>query len=166
MENISISQLTNEAQVGRSTFYRNFDELIDILTWKSDDSFSDVLKRYIDLPHNPEKMEYLGFVRFIFNYWYNNSEVFEILISINRVDIIYKSFNRASPMVVEYMQEKGYYNDEISPVERSYFLSMRISILIGTLSAWISGGKKEDPDEIVAILGKEILDYKKMKVLF
>jgi len=42
-EKISITELVDRATVGRSTFYRNFDEIADILYWKCDQQLSDML---------------------------------------------------------------------------------------------------------------------------
>lgn len=163
IDKINITQLVNTAAVGRSTFYRNFDMPLDILKWKADLNFKGVLNSYIHSKKNEK--DYFGFIRYVFTYWEDHSDVFESLINLRRMDIIYNSFNNASPIIINYMTQK---NDlkNVNPVEFQYFLAMRIGILVSTMVTWINRGKKETPDEIVVILGKEVIQYKNMKVLF
>lgn len=148
-EQISITELSARATVGRSTFYRNFDEIADLLYWKCDQQFADVLQRYLREVHPSGQP--LGLPQYMFGYWMEHSEVLETLLSIRRIDIIYDCFARNSAIVLQPLQKQN----PIPPEEYQYFLSIRIGIFIGVIEAWLRGGKKETAQQLAQMLGRQ-----------
>src|SRR5574344_953512 len=84
-EDISISDIQKYSYVARTTFYRNFDSISDILYWKCDICFRQVLSEF---SLSDFKNEFNLLDRY-FSYWMEHSEILEELIKINRMDIIY-----------------------------------------------------------------------------
>lgn len=164
LNDISVSKLVKKAMVGRSTFYRNFDNILDVLVWKADSYFQAVLTDYIDRA-NEGSNDQADFIRHIFAFWEKHSAVLEALIKVNRLDLIHDSFTRASPVIIDYMKRKNTPND-LTPTELRYFLSIRISILIGTISTWVRDGRRESPEEIAQILEKNARHLSKMNILY
>lgn len=146
---ITITDIHKVSSLSRSTFYRNFDSLIDVLKWKSDQSFEKLFNSYIK-NINPTKPHQL--ITFFFNYWFNNSEILEILLHINRQDIIYNSFINKSQIITNYYKEK------VSlPINNyDYYIAIRVGIFISILMTWIKNGKKESAQEITKIILEQL----------
>lgn len=139
-DKLSVSEIVNVAEVGRSSFYRNFDSLIDVLTWKCDLSFADVIKGYLSRSHNENE----GMLNYVFSYWSSHSEVLETLLSIKRMDIIYESFFNSS---------KGILPSQ----EQEYFLAVRIGIFIAVFDTWLRHDKKETPEQLSQLVNQALI---------
>lgn len=83
----------------------------------------------------------------------NNSDILELLISINRQDIIYACHMKNA----ELLHEKYGNAPGLSNVNGNYFMAVRTGFTISILTAWLSGGRKESPDEIVEIMKEQLL---------
>ena len=169
-EKVSITQLVKNAQVGRSTFYRNFDEPIDILQWKAESYFKQVLTDYVAEQKEREEAgegepDSNSLIRYVFEFWSTRSDVLEALMRLNRIDLIYEAFQKASPIVLDYLADKNEIKG-MSKRQVAYFSEMRTSIFIGTMATWLRGGKKESGEEIAQMLADSVDQLTKMKVLF
>lgn len=145
VEFITITDLQKTSHVARSTFYRSFDNLSDVLFWKCDSCFSEVLGGYDPQGFKNE----LELVRDYFTYWFTHSEILELLIKINRQDIIYSCHMKNAELL---QQQFG----KIPGVDSNYFMAIRTGFTISVLTAWLKGGRKENPDEVVKILREQL----------
>ena len=153
-ELITITDLQKTSHVARTTFYRSFDNLSDILFWKCDSCFSEVLGSYDPSIFKGE----LELVHHYFSYWFTHSEILELLIKINRQDIIYSCHMKNADLL---QQRFG----KIPGVDPNYFMAIRTGFTISVLTAWLKGGRKETPDEVVKIIrGQLLLLAKEAKV--
>lgn len=148
IDEISITELVTFAGVGRSTFYRNFDNIVDILNWRCDLNFAKVIEDYYVVGSKSN----ITMTEYIFDYWYNNSEVIEKLLAINRIDIIYDSFIKNSKTFAAKINVTSIKN----AIAEEYFLTIRIGIFISVMKVWIENGKKESPKQLSALLTKQI----------
>ncbi len=145
-DKVKISDVTKASTVSRATFYRNFDQVIDILYWKCDRMFHELLTSYVEL--NPTLDEAESLIRYVFAYWMQHTDILEVLIKQNRIDIIYNSFLKNAEIVMNHIYE----NSSISKLDYEYFMASRVGIFIGTIQTWIKNGKKESLDDLVNIL--------------
>lgn len=160
LTDVSVTALVKQAQVGRSTFYRNFDEPLDILRWKCDSSFREVMERF-DRKRHRETVGRLDFIHDVFAYWEQNYEVLESLISNKRIDII----QNASSVITDYLKEVA----DPLPIGSTYYqyaINLRISILVGMMITWIERGRKESATEITQILLKNLEEIPNMPILY
>ena len=145
---ITISDLQRASSVARTTFYRSFDNISDVLYWKCDTSFHEVLAGY-----TPEKFptEY-ELARHYFDYWMSHSDILELLLQINRQDIIYACHLKNAELLRErYGDILGF-----SKKHANYFMAIRTGFTISFLTVWLRGGKKESPDEIIEIIREQL----------
>ena len=82
---ITITDVQHASTVSRSTFYRNFDCLEDVLALLCDRGFQAVFTEYNALP--PAQRGSLA--KAVFQYWFRNSAVLEALVQIHRTDILF-----------------------------------------------------------------------------
>ena len=147
-DKITISDLQKASSVARTTFYRSFDNISDVLYWKCDECFREVLGEYRPDAY-PDEIE---FARHYFGYWMGHSDILELLIRINRQDIIYACHMKNA----ETLHER-YGNLQGAPMTHgNYFMAVRTGFTISILTAWLEGGRKETTEEIIEIVGEQL----------
>lgn len=146
---ITICDLYKTTGIARTTFYRSFDNISDILYWKCDKCFYESLNYY----NFNKNINELNLAEYYFNYWINNSKILELLTKINRQDIIYSSHFKNA----ELLKEKYGELENINNKHNKYFITIRTSITIGILTTWIQDGKKENLKELLEIIKEQLL---------
>lgn len=136
---ITVTDIQRRSTVSRSTFYRNFDCLTDVLELLCDRGFEELFK---DGFSGSLKTE-------VFNYWFDNSAIPEALVEIRRPDIFFDSFRRCAARLDSLHFLAG------DPVRYDYFVSMITSVMMGILVTWIEHGKRETREELAGILADE-----------
>ncbi|MDO4154071.1 MAG: hypothetical protein Q4E21_04380 [Clostridia bacterium] len=145
---ITVTDLQKTSGVARTTFYRSFDNLSDILYWKCDTCFQEAFDDC-----TPDVfMNELDLAKHYFSYWMEHSDILELLIKINRHDIIYACHAKnADDLQKRYGEPLG-----IPIVHSDYFMAIRTGFTISILTAWLKDGKKETPDEIGEIIKEQL----------
>lgn len=148
-DKITITDIQVTSSVGRATFYRNFDNLIDVLKWKCNQSFEELLTLHIKKYNEDSKQQLL---LDFFEYWFHHSDILELLLSINHQDVIYNSFVNNSHIITNYYKEK------LSlPIQNyDYYIAIRIGIFIAILITWLNNEKKETPNEVINIISEQL----------
>ncbi|MFI3249896.1 MAG: TetR/AcrR family transcriptional regulator [Eubacteriales bacterium] len=158
LEEIHISDLEKVSTVSRSTFYRNFDSIVDVLQWKCDLEFSTMLNQFISSPieTRPE-----GFLHFFFTYWFEREQLIQIIFEQHRIDILYQSLLTNSYILEEYFKEISHKNSC-----GIYYFPMRIGLIISIFITWFQNGKQETPEEICAMLMEHLEELNGLDVIF
>lgn len=149
-EKITISDIQRESTVGRATFYRNFDGLIDVLYWKCDCCFQEMASMF--LVNEAYQSNRAGMLNCFFDYWSKNSEILEQLLSINRIDIIYECHYKNSFGITEFFTQIQPFPD----MDYEYFMALRSGVFIAMLLVWIKRGKKESLSQLRSIFSEQI----------
>lgn len=153
LNSISIKDLVEEAGIGRATFYRLFDSLEDVLHYKCDAAFEDLLhyiQQYRESEHLAGPTNSFSLLKPLLRFWYLDSFIIELIIKVNRLDILLTNvenifllmFNQLDPHTSNNFQEE-------------YFISIRSGILFNILVTWIKNKKDIPPDILADILIKQ-----------
>lgn len=145
---ITISDLQKASGVARTTFYRSFDNIADIPYWRCDTCFHEVLVENVSEMFADE----MEFAKKYFIYWTKHSDILDLLIKINRQDIIYDCHMKNA----EILQKRFGALKDLPASHGNYFMAIRTGFTISVLTAWIKGGRKESPDELVEIIQEQI----------
>lgn len=142
---IKITDVVSDAQLGRSTFYRLFDTLDDVLHYKCDQAYTNCalsMKRIFLDPLNTSLST--SFFLPFFKYWYYNFEIVELLIRAKREDILKQSFRKmVDDLRLEYPEvEIEHYN---------YFIEIRAAVSIAILSEWVKTNRQLSPETLFEI---------------
>jgi len=141
---IKVSEIVEQAQIGRATFYRNFDAQEDVLRWRCDqvlDELIPYLRSFVRAqpgtgPTSPLKP--------ILRFFYLDSTIIELLIKAERIDIFQvafqKRFERLGPRIVALLDLPEDYI--------KYWLALRTASLFSLLVQWVKGGKRQAPDDL------------------
>ena len=147
-DQITVSDLQRASGVARTTIYRSFDNISDILYWQCDTRFHEALFSYEPTPQASE----IDLAQHYFKYWMTHSDILELLMRINRFDIIYAChMKNADDMAAQYGALPNF------PMEHgNYFIAIRTGFTISILTAWLRGGRRETPEEIVEIIHEQL----------
>lgn len=132
-EEITISDIQQYTGVSRSTFYRNFDTMDDVLRLKCDLVFEDIFSRRTLLP--------LCVV--CFEYWYDNNLVMEKIMRTGHINFITLALKER----VE--KDSSLARKFSSDADLEYFSSMLSYAMVGFLATWIERGKKESKAQML-----------------
>ena len=130
---ISISELVNKAGVGRASFYRKYTCKEDVL---SQYIFEKLEQWKKDFDSNPSG----DFVVSLFNYFYENKELYLLLYKANLSNLLYEGIRIASGINSP--------PDNIS----TYRVATFAGILFGVADEWMRRGMIETPEELHSIL--------------
>lgn len=141
IEHITITDIKNECGVSRATFYRLFDNVIDVLEMKMD---------YFILLYKKDLLQSQDHISTFYNFWNNHSDFIYIL-SKQQEHILKKLF-------IKHFYQTSYNKLDV------YLFEVQISVMTGLLSKWVERGKQETVDEMIKIT-KQILNNT-LKLLF
>lgn len=138
-EEISVSDIQRCSTVSRSTFYRHFDSLEDVLALLCDRGFQEILSSGGDSVPAPAAM---------LHYWYTHGELLDAVVKAGKTELFRDSFSRslAATRAAELL-------DADSP-EFDYFTSSIAYTMIGTLATWIRRGRRESEEQLMQALLK------------
>ncbi|NDJ75787.1 MAG: TetR/AcrR family transcriptional regulator [Chloroflexi bacterium] len=141
---ITVKELVEAAQVGRTTFYRNFDEIVDVLHMRCDQVFEGLVRYIQEYRQTHTHDSGTQLLKPVLRYFYLHSELLELLMKAKRGDIAQESFRRLvapfKPMFrMVYGVEEAYVD---------YILAIRIGAITSILTHWIETGKQQAPDEL------------------
>jgi AcrR family transcriptional regulator len=146
---ITVTNLVEAAKVGRTTFYRNFDEIEDILHMRNDQVVEGLVGYLKEYRQQHAIDTGIALLKPVLRYFYLHSEIIELLILANRIYIFQQSFRRLSEPFKSMLS--SFYGVEIEYVE--YLIAMRTGAITSILTHWIRTGKRLAPDELADKLG-------------
>lgn len=147
-DQITVTDVQKASGVARTTVYRSFDNLSDILYWRCDLCFQEALHSVqpADSPSELKLME--GY----FTYWTEHSDILKLLIDINRQDIIYACHMNNAELLAQSYGELP----EMDETNARYFIAIRTGVTISILKAWLDGGCKETARELMTMLRTQL----------
>lgn len=145
-EQITVTDVQKATGVARTTIYRCFDNLSDILYWRCDLAFREALHsaRPTGKPNEWELM------RGYFAYWTEHSDILKLLMDIGRQDIIYTCHLKNAALLEQFYGTLP----GLDEVDRRYYMAIRTGVTVSILKAWLDSGCKETAQELVHILCK------------
>lgn len=140
-DRISVSQICQEAGVGRSTFYRLFDMPVDIIQWCCDTNSKAQCEALIS-----ERKDVIAYP-FDFNlrYVFEHPQALELACKVGRVDIAEASFNRYNSDLLKALQDTYH----ISNTDLEVSTLIVASVITASFKHWLDNGKKETVDVIL-----------------
>lgn len=147
-DRVSISDVQRTSTVSRSTFYRNFDCLDDVLVLMCDKGWTEAFSKGKKDPQSA-----------VFEYWFHHSELLEVLVDIRRTDILFDSFRRTAASL-----------EALKPLVKDsatydYFISVIASVIMGILVTWVEHGRTESEKELKKRLKGSFVAMLKLGIL-
>lgn len=126
LSEITITDIKNDCGVSRSSFYRNFDNILDPMAMKLDQFIKDYMEKSASVDTSDH-------ILFFFEYWDYHSDFITILSTQGFGHVITEAFKKATPDI------------------NKYDIAVRISIMSTLLITWSKNKKKESPQEMAKI---------------
>lgn len=139
INDISVCELVNLAQVGRATFYRNFTSIKDILIKHEDVLATEFNNDYENIQHKSAT----SFLYELTKHYIKNKKFYITLYKQNLTEIIKKAIEK-------------HINKKITPknTAEKYGLNFLIYGLYGWILAWLDDDMKSTPDELLVLMKK------------
>lgn len=142
---ITVTDVQKASGVGRATFYRLFDNITDVLSYRCDNIFEKVGREYNGINKYNSKETSLRFIR----EWMNNKTLLKAIVDSNRIDFIYNSHTKYIGKNIEF-----FFPDLVIREERLNYLLMTMTACISAcLGAWLKNGAVETAEQLQAELG-------------
>ncbi|MEL6149890.1 MAG: TetR-like C-terminal domain-containing protein [Chloroflexota bacterium] len=142
---IKVKELVEASHVGRTTFYRNFDTIEDVLRLRSDQVFEEMIDAIIAYVEEHGNESHVILLKPVLRYFYTHSEIIELLMQADRLDIAMASFHRA---IAPYKARAQAYYSGINDAYVEYATTIRVGMVTNILVQWIETGKQQPPDEL------------------
>lgn len=139
-ESVTISDIQRVSGVSRSTFYRNFDRMEDVLALMCDRVFEEAFAS-----------DYSNISEAVFRTWFRHADMIEAVVGIGRGDMLYASLRRCSEKL----------RPDI-PALLDYLASIIASSMMGIMITWVERGKKESEEELKGVI---LQSFKAMKFI-
>ncbi len=138
---ITVTELTEAAGVGRSSFYRNFDSLEDVAVSCVNRMYSEYFKEKPANPNAYKKANFSFFLRERYRFVKKHKDVFNVL---HKNGILYNALVKMNPDI-----KKQFLVADIT--ESRYFSAMIMGFSAGVIEEWVAGGMKESPEKLSEI---------------
>ena len=135
-QQISVTEICEEAAIGRKTFYRNFEVKEDVIDFQLDMMLADYKEELTTLSFEQYLYHHFAFVQ-------RNADYFITLYKNNLSSFAYEKFSDLLPDTMPIWS--------IDPIEQEYRSAYIISGIEAIQRVWISRGCLESIDEVVAI---------------
>lgn len=149
---ITIKELAKKAEISRTAFYNNFNNLDDVLKYIYQRAHKQIFKeKYSQLEYVYSDEHILDMISF----FDKNSKLLLVLIKWNLIELIAK-YN--TEIVLSYTQ---HYKNKFIREHAFYFISYYHGSLFNICTYWITNGKQES----IEILFKIIKEFEKIKFI-
>ncbi len=143
---ITITDIQRASGVGRSTFYRLFDNISDVLTYICDTQFT----FSIDELKTIKEFSKEDFAKEMIRSLMKNEEVILSVTKSGRLDIMFNSARSNALTLRKLIMEQYDLNDEqlLTDSQLDYFVASFLCTVMSCLGVWISHGRVETVDEV------------------
>jgi AcrR family transcriptional regulator len=141
---ITVTQLVQAANLGRTTFYRNFDEIEDILRLRCDQVFDELITYIVKYQQEDHSRSRGAKLKPLLRYFYLNSDIINLLLQAKRLDILQDSFRERSHV----LKVRAAQLTQMAEEHIAYVVEIRINVMIAILAHWVKTGKRQAPDDL------------------
>ena len=149
---ITITEIASAAQLGRRTFYRNFDSKEDVL----DMYIQRLVGEYIDLLKEEELLTIHNGAKVYFTFWGKHLDFLILMEKNNLLHLLLQRYNQYLPMIHKEVNKnkKEAFNGRML----EYVLAFSAGGFWNMLVKWIHEGAKETPDDMALLIGTILSD--------
>jgi AcrR family transcriptional regulator len=141
---ISVTDLVEQAQIGRATFYRSFDAQEDVLRWRCDQMLDELIPYMTGFARSQPGTGGNSLLKPLLRFFYLDSTIVELLIAAERIDILQVAFQER----FEDLRPKAAALLDVPKEYVSYWFTLRAAATVSVLIQWVKGGKRQAPDDL------------------
>lgn len=144
---ITVTELTDLADVNRSTFYLYYKDIFDMLEQIENELFDDFSVAFEEFSKDIATYDNMSsFFTFVFEFAQENAEICKILLG---PDGDYSFIEKFKKVI---KQSQPHLGIEISPLDLNYFRPFVISGYIGVIQQWLEDDMKVSPKDMAVFV--------------
>ncbi len=157
-DSISITQITQTANIGRATFYRNFDSVDDVLVYEIDKKFK-MLQNFIQNFRGDPTMG-RSMLRLTIEFWDIHADLIELLQSADRTYLLF------SPMCSIIREYKDFFaGEKYDKPDMDFIIELRAHVITLIVSKWIASGKLITCQQLIKLAIEQVKRAAEINVL-
>ncbi|MBR2522471.1 MAG: TetR/AcrR family transcriptional regulator [Coriobacteriales bacterium] len=146
LDYINVSDIQKQSTVSRSTFYRLFDNIMDVLAYMCDQMVDATTRKADEIFESSRREAMLS----IISNGMENSALLQVLVENNHVDILYRSYLKHAEDIVKQVDSDLTTDDAVAQ-----YLIHDMPIFVSSMfHTWVSRGQRETPEELYEIFKK------------
>jgi len=145
---ITVTQICQEAELSRRTFYRLYNTREEILN----EYMSTLAEEFICMVADTAPRHYTEVAAIYFEFWTQHEIFLNLLKKNNMLEIIYRISGEIAPVVFEKVKP----DMKIDDMTRSYLLSYSLGGLNGMLIRWVEEGMELSSEQVKTILDRAL----------
>ncbi|WP_353106456.1 TetR/AcrR family transcriptional regulator [Acetoanaerobium noterae] len=160
-DHVSITDLTQRANINRGTFYLHYQDKYDLLEKFENEVLDDINKNAENYIKSIKDIDFLGedfsneikpFINKIFTYIKENYIIMKVILG-PKSDMRFQ--NKIKKALNILLTEKGwdnYFDSQNTFVTKNYFISYLVSAHIGVIRQWIDSGMNESAENMAEMI--------------
>lgn len=154
IDDITVSEITENAEVARKTFYRHFASKENILDEYWDNVCQDIKTK---INESGNEVEILQAIRIILHSCYENREFLFALCRSDLQGFLLKKWNLALPELHEFFMDRIHHFPQTeNQLELDYLLTFNVGGVFNIVMKWIDDGMEQSPDELADTIEKVV----------
>lgn len=137
---ITVTDVQKISSVGRSTFYRLFDNTSDVLSYLCDDVFEQARREYATMSSLSLNETTMIFIK----KWMDNKLLLKAITASNRLDCLYSAHTK----YLGKEKDKFFPNVDLSGPQTEYLMMTMTACVSACLTAWLKTGAKENAEQL------------------
>lgn len=148
INDITVSDIQRSSTVSRSTFYRNFDGIDDVLSLMCDRCFEEAFASGLETVSEA-----------VFRKWFEYGTLLEAVVQIRRTDILFNSLRRSAAHLpaLQGIIDAADFGD--------YLISIITSTMAGIFVTWIEHGRHDSEQELMNKVKKSFGTLTALKII-
>ena len=162
-DHVSITDLTQRANINRGTFYLHYQDKYDLLEKFENEVLDDINTNAENFIKSIKDIDFLGedfsneikpFINKVFTYIKENYIIMKVILG-PKSDMRFQ--NKIKKALNILLTEKGwdnYFDSQNTFVSKKYFISYLVSAHIGVIRQWIDSGMNESAENMAEMISK------------
>lgn len=162
-DHVSITDLTQRANINRGTFYLHYRDKYDLLEKFENEVLDDINTNAENFIKSIKDIDFLGedfsneikpFINKVFTYIKENYIIMKVILG-PKSDMRFQ--NKIKKALNILLTEKGwdnYFDSQNTFVSKNYFISYLVSAHIGVIRQWIDSGMNESAENMAEMISK------------
>ena len=162
-DHVSITDLTQRANINRGTFYLHYQDKYDLLEKFENEFLDDINTNAENFIKSIKDIDFLGedfsneikpFINKVFTYIKENYIIMKVILG-PKSDIKFQ--NKIKKALNILLTKKGwdnYFDSQNTFVSKNYFISYLVSAHIGVIRQWIDSGMNESAENMAEMISK------------
>lgn len=167
VDKITIKDLADRAEINRTTFYRHYEDIYDLLESIEDEILHEILEMMQSFHPNKEDEVTLKYFNCFCQFIYDNRLIYKVLTTQQETKFIHKVLGIVGKYQEARRQNKEQGNNKDSSLQRGscqdktymdFAITYAIGGVIGILHKWMAHNFKEPPIQVADYISKVFLD--------